>query len=154
MTEATAARFRFRVDWRVLLPLAVATLLLLTGLFLTWQAVQVWRLHASVERAEARRGAVVEALAEEVAEQRERVAQALVAPEVQQALGREGEPDYAAAAAALRQALPETGDAEMFRANLKEVLEGQDRVDAEDLLCRVALAGLARFHQGAGAPLG
>lgn len=38
--------------------------------------------------------------------------------------------------------------------NLKEVLEGQDRVDAEDLLCRVALAGLARFHQGAGAPLG
>jgi uridine phosphorylase len=29
--------------------------------------------------------------------------------------------------------------------NLKQVLEGQARTDAEDLLCRVALEGIYRF---------
>lgn len=33
--------------------------------------------------------------------------------------------------------------------NLKEVLTGQDRIDAEDLLCRVALEGLFRYHTAA-----
>lgn len=30
--------------------------------------------------------------------------------------------------------------------NLKDTLKGQERVDAEDLLCRVALEGLYRYH--------
>ena len=29
--------------------------------------------------------------------------------------------------------------------NLKETLQGQERADAEDLLCRVALEGIYRF---------
>ena len=30
--------------------------------------------------------------------------------------------------------------------NLKETLKGQDRVDAEDLLCRTALEGIYNYH--------
>ena len=30
--------------------------------------------------------------------------------------------------------------------NLKKVLEGQERTDAEDLLCRVVLEGIYRYH--------
>ncbi|MCD7736383.1 MAG: nucleoside phosphorylase [Lachnospiraceae bacterium] len=31
--------------------------------------------------------------------------------------------------------------------NLKEVLKGQERIDAEDLLCRTALEGIYRYHR-------
>lgn len=31
--------------------------------------------------------------------------------------------------------------------NLKEVLRGQERIDAEDLLCRAALEGIYQYHQ-------
>ena len=30
--------------------------------------------------------------------------------------------------------------------NLKETLKGQDRLDAEDLLCRTALEGIYNYH--------
>ena len=30
--------------------------------------------------------------------------------------------------------------------NLKEVLKGQERTDAEDLLCRTALEGIYNYH--------
>ncbi|WP_300619070.1 phosphomannomutase/phosphoglucomutase [Dokdonella sp.] len=124
MSEATAARPGFRVDWRVLLPLALGTLLLVSGVFLAWQASLVWRLQSGIARADAVRDAVVGALAKEVRSQRERVVQALASPSVQQALDGEGGPDYGAAASALKQVLPEAGDAQFFSANLDEVLDG------------------------------
>lgn len=35
--------------------------------------------------------------------------------------------------------------------NLKDALQGQERIDAEDLLCRIALEGIYRYHERFGA---
>lgn len=127
MGEANAARARFRADWRVLLPLALATLLLALGLFLAWQAWLVWRARCGAEQADRVRTTLVDALAGQIRQTRERVQQALASPGVQQGLSEADAADYAAAVAALKQALPEASDAEFFSANLDEVLAGDLR---------------------------
>ncbi|MBO9661283.1 phosphomannomutase/phosphoglucomutase [Dokdonella sp.] len=128
MSEANAAPARFRADWRVLLSLALATLLLALGLFLAWQTSLVWRMQSGAEEADRVRTSTVDALAKQIRQTTERVREALASPAVQQALAAEGAPDHAAAAAALKQALPEASDAQFFSANLDEVLAGDLKV--------------------------
>lgn len=124
MNEASATRSGPSVDWRSLLSLALATVLLMAGLFLAWQTWLVWRAHSGAEQADRVRAATVDALAKQIRQATDRVRAALAAPAVQQALGGDGDFDRAAAAAALKQALPEASDAEFFSPDLDEVLAG------------------------------
>jgi phosphomannomutase/phosphoglucomutase len=124
MDEANAARPGLSVDWRSLLSLALATALLAAGLFLAWQTWLVWRSHSGAEQADRVRAATVDALATQIRQTTERVRAALASPSVQQVLAADGALDHAAAAAALKEALPEASDAQFFSPNLDEVLAG------------------------------
>jgi phosphomannomutase/phosphoglucomutase len=119
-----AARNQLLPRLRVLLPLAVATFLLASGLFLAWQSVLVYRAEHGAIEAQRLRGELVTAIAARIRSDAARVQQALADPAVQQALSREDGEGRAAAATALRQVLPDLTAAAFFSPDLDEVLSG------------------------------
>jgi phosphomannomutase/phosphoglucomutase len=118
------AMARFVPQWRVLLPLALATLLLALGVFLAWQASLVWRAGHGVTQAESARTATIAAIAAQIGETRQRVQRAVANADVQHALRDENGAGLEAAAIALKPLLPGATDVQFFSSNLKEVLSG------------------------------
>ena len=111
---------------RVLAPLAAATLLLVLGLFLAWQAFLVWSALHGAESADRARMQAITALGAHLRQASDRVQQALAGEEVQDAL-RMGESGRAAASSAMRLALPQAIDVTFFSPDLDEVLAGDLR---------------------------
>ncbi|MEO5626343.1 MAG: hypothetical protein ABIQ70_10090, partial [Dokdonella sp.] len=115
---------RFAPSLRVLVPLALGTLLFLLGVFLAWQAMLVWRTQHGIEEAESARATIIAALASQI-ELSQRAAQAALDDAgVQQALREDGASAREAAAVALKQMLPGATDATFFSPDLDEVLSG------------------------------
>ena len=108
---------------RVLAPLALATLLFAGGAFLAWQASLIWSAQHGVASADLARVEAIAAIGTRIRVTEQRVQQALLDPAVQQAL-REGEAGRAAAAQAMRLAMPDIVDATFFSPDLDEVLAG------------------------------
>jgi phosphomannomutase/phosphoglucomutase len=127
VSRARAALLGALPDWRVAVPLALATALLLLGLFLAWQAWLVVTASHGAEEAERVRAAAITALSGEIGQGRARVQQAIDGAEVQQALAQGGAAGRDAAAAALTHAVPEITEARFFSADLDEVLSGDLR---------------------------
>ena len=115
---------RFAPQWRVLLPLALATLLLAFGVFLAWQASLVWRSGHDIKDAETARATTITAIAAQIKDARRRVESAVADASVQRALREDNGARLDAAAAALKPLLPGATDAQFFSPNLKEVLSG------------------------------
>ncbi|MDC8013147.1 phosphomannomutase/phosphoglucomutase [Tahibacter soli] len=114
------------VDWHRFLPVAAATLLLVTALFCAWQMVQVWLDADARSSLNEQRVRVAQALSERVAESHAKVQAALAAPAVLEALAA-GESGRAPALAALRLALPEMADGAFFSPTLTEVMSNDFR---------------------------
>ena len=124
-TQLASMLARFAPSLRVLMPLALATLLLVLGVFFAWQSLLVWRMEHGIEAAESARSATIAAIAEHVAQAKQVARQALEDASVQQALQMpDGTQARAAAGAALRQLLPDVTDAVFFSPDLDEVLKG------------------------------
>jgi len=121
--NALGALARIAPDWRVLVPLALATFLLLIGVFFAWQALIVLDAQNGAVEAERVRAQAIGAIAAKIQGSEQRVQQAIDGAEVQQALqlGADGRD---AAAAALTQALPGITDTRFFSPDLDEVLSG------------------------------
>jgi len=115
---------RFLPDWRIVVPLALATLLLALGAFLAWQSWLVLSAQNGAEEADRVRAQAISALAAQINAKVQAVQQAVADPAVQAALGQDDSASRENAAAALKQALPELIDAEFFSPNLDEVLSG------------------------------
>ena len=115
---------RFAPSLRVLVPLALGTLLLLLGVFLAWQALLVWRTQHGIEEAENVRAATITALASQIEKSHLAAEAALDDASVQQALRQAGAPGREAAAIALKQLLPGATDVTLFSPALDEVLSG------------------------------
>ena len=115
---------RLAPDLRRLGLLALGTLLLALGGFLAWQAWLVHSAEQGIATADRARSAAISAIATQIRQREGLVQQALASAPVQQALGSADEAGRAAAAAALREALPQATDAELFSADLDEVLSG------------------------------
>jgi phosphomannomutase/phosphoglucomutase len=122
--RARAALAQAIPHWRVAVPLALATALLLLGLFFAWQAWLVALTERGAGEADRVRRTAVAALADAVAQRRQAVQQALDGADVQQALAQGGEAGLEAAAAALARAVPDVTEARFFSASLDEVLQG------------------------------
>lgn len=112
-----------RLDWQRLLSLALATLLLVLGLFCAWQAWLIVHEQDVVQRVQGARDRAASALAAEIASE--------LSP-VEQVIGRM---DPAAAmsaperaAATLRQQLPQATQVELYSGSLDEVLHANYRV--------------------------
>ncbi|MEP7043821.1 MAG: phosphomannomutase/phosphoglucomutase [Dokdonella sp.] len=118
---------RFLPDWRVLLPLAIATLLLALGIFLAWQSWLVLRVQEGSDEADRVRMQVVATLSDQIQQNVQHVQQGLADPAVQQALAQDDTGKFEYATTALRKALPELSEAEFFGPNLDEVLSGDLR---------------------------
>ena len=121
---AGASRLHHAVQWRVLVPLALATLLLAVGAFVAWQTWLVWHTQYAIEQAESARTAAVTAIAAQVRQTEQRVEQALGESAVQQALREDGALGRDRAATALKATLPAANDAAFFSPDLDEVLSG------------------------------
>ncbi|HEY0178900.1 MAG TPA: hypothetical protein VGC30_04605, partial [Dokdonella sp.] len=111
-------------DWRVLLSLACATLLLVAGAFFAWQSWLTLRAQSRIEAADNARTTAAAAVTARIRHDAERAQNALADPAVAQALADGGEQGRAAAEATLRRALPDLGAVEFFSADLDEVLSG------------------------------
>lgn len=108
---------------RVLAPLALATLLLVLGAFLAWQAWLVWSAAHGTESADRARMQAITAVGAHLRQTGDRVQMALADDAVQQAL-RLGDSGRAAASSAMRLALPQAVDVTFFSPDLDEVLAG------------------------------
>lgn len=117
-------RGRAAALWRVLVPLALATVLLVLGAFLAWQGWLVWRTEHGAEQADRARAVTIAAIAAQVRGIEQRVEQALETGEVRQALRADGAGAREAAAIALKALLPDANDAAFFSPDLDEVLSG------------------------------
>ncbi len=106
---------------RVLVPLAIATVLMLFGFFLLWQSSVAWSESGSFEAAETARVRSVEAITAQIQELDERALAIAHSEAVLGVLGSADEAGTAAAAAAMRAAWPELIDAEFYAATLLEV---------------------------------
>ncbi|WP_440224585.1 phosphomannomutase/phosphoglucomutase [Dokdonella sp. MW10] len=132
----TARLPAIRPNWRVLLPLAVATFLMLLAFFLIWQSSLVYQASGSLEQAEAARRQQIAAIGAQVAATTAKAEQVLASPAIVEALsGPDEEQALAGAAAAARQAWPELVDASFYSPKLMEILK-------QDL----ARFGYARAH--------
>lgn len=118
------ARARAAPSLSVIGPLALATVLMVVGVFLAWQASLVSNAQDGVEEGNRVRARVVAALTDQIGKTLQRVQLAVADPVVQEALRADGEEGRVAAAEALRKALPEANDARFFSPNLDEVLSG------------------------------
>src|SRR5690348_12472575 len=111
-----------RVDWRALLPLAGATLLLMLGLFCAWQAWLIADESSAIARVHAAQDQAVQAMADEVASQRSKVEKVLAGLDPATLMS-----DPAQSAAALRQQLPQAKKLELYSGDLNEVLKANYR---------------------------
>ncbi len=113
-----------RPDWKVLLPLAGATLLLLSSAFFGWQAWLVLREDDTRVRLERYRIERSAALVRLVGQTQACVQEAAAAPDVIAALGGDdtASVDREAAIAAFRKALPGALDVELYGAGMNEVI--------------------------------
>ena len=111
-----------RVDWRALLPLAGATLLLMLGLFCAWQTWLIADESSAIARVHAAQDQAVQAMADEVASQRSKVEKVLAGLDPATLMS-----DPAQSAAALRQQLPQAKKLELYSGDLNEVLKANYR---------------------------
>lgn len=108
---------RPELDWRNLLPLAGATLLLLGGLFCAWQTWLIADQGRALARVHRAQEHAVQVLAAEIGNERAQVAAVLASADP--ALVQSNLPQ---AAAALRQRLPQVLQLELYSGSLDEVL--------------------------------
>ena len=104
--------------------LIAATLGFLAALFLLWQSWLVFLDNRNVEQLEQVHRDEVRVLGEFVAQTRKRVQDAIASDAVTAPLAQSWEDGRAAAAAALRQALPDLSSVELYRPDIADVLEG------------------------------
>ncbi|TDR47342.1 phosphomannomutase/phosphoglucomutase, partial [Tahibacter aquaticus] len=118
---------KLRLDWRQLLPVALATVTLAAAAFFAWQAMQVWRFNSSQTQLFSERQVQSTKLATVVADLRAHIVTALATPAVQQPLLSGDPAQHEAAVTALRLALPEMAEAYFFSPQLTEVLKSDFR---------------------------
>ncbi|MEO8748657.1 MAG: phosphomannomutase/phosphoglucomutase [Rhodanobacter sp.] len=106
-----------RQDWRRLLSLAGATLLLALGLFCAWQAWLIVHEQAVVERVHEARDHAAQTLGAEIADERALVEKAVAGVDPAVAVS-----SPATAVAALRRQLPQAVQVELYSGSLDEVL--------------------------------
>ncbi len=106
---------------KILLPLAIATLLMLLGFFLLWQSSLAWSESGNFEAAEAARNRSVAVIAQQIREFDEKAVGIAQSETVQTALGAADAVGTEAAAAAMRAEWPELIAAEFYAADLVEV---------------------------------
>jgi phosphomannomutase / phosphoglucomutase len=114
---------RLQVDWRRLLPLAGATLLLLIGVFCAWQTWLIANEGRQIDDVHAAQATAVREISDEITIQRGKVEKVLAAVDPSTAMT-----DPANAAAALRQQLPQAQKLELYSGDLSEVLHANYRV--------------------------
>ncbi len=123
-------------NWRVLLPLVAATLLMLGAFFLIWQSSLVFQASGSLEQAEAARRQQITSIGAHIAATTAKAEQVLASPAIVEALaGPDEDQALAGAAAAAKQAWPELVEATFYSPKLMEILK-------QDL----ARFGYARAH--------
>jgi phosphomannomutase / phosphoglucomutase len=108
---------------KILLPLALATVLMVFGFFLLWQASLAYSESGNYEAAEQARDRSVEALTKQIRELDEKALAIAQSEPVQAALAGTGEDALAQAAAAMRASWPELVDAQFYAPELLEVRE-------------------------------
>jgi phosphomannomutase / phosphoglucomutase len=110
------------VDWGRLLLLAAATLLLAFGIFSAWQTLLIADQGGAVEQVHVAQSQAVQALATEIAQQRDGVTKAVAGVDTS------GLPANSAdVLAALKQRLPQALNVEIYSAGLDEVLHANYR---------------------------
>ncbi|HEV7490484.1 MAG TPA: phosphomannomutase/phosphoglucomutase [Rhodanobacteraceae bacterium] len=119
-----AAIARVQRVLRVLIPLAIGTLLLALGLFFAWQAWLVHNEESGALEADQVRAAAITAIGAELRATLERVQAALAEDEVLDALAQGSQEGREAASAALAKALPDLGEVEFYSPALDEILAG------------------------------
>lgn len=119
---AAKPRARYKPNWRVLFPLAVATLLMLLAFFLIWQSSLVWRASGTLEHAESVRQQQLARLGAQLAQTRQKAIDLLESPEILAALATDDDEGLAAAALAAKRVWPELTDVTFYSPRLMEVL--------------------------------
>ena len=109
---------------RVLVPLALGTLLLAIGAFFAWQAWLVHTEETGAAEADTVRAAAIAAVGKELKEKLDRVQAALATPVVQDALAKGSAEGRQAASDALHAALPDLKDVDFYSPGLDEILAG------------------------------
>jgi phosphomannomutase/phosphoglucomutase len=118
----TIAKHRMQVDWRRLLPLAGATLLLLVGVFCAWQAWLIANEGRAIDGVHAAQATAVRELSDEIAIQRGKVERVLAGVDPATAMT-----DPVRSAASIREQLPEAQKLELYSGDLSEVLHANYR---------------------------
>lgn len=106
---------------KVLVPLAIATVMMLFGFFLIWQTSMAWSEGGNFEAAESARTRSVEAIAAQIRQFNEKALDIAQSEAVLSALGSADDAGTTAAAAAMRAVWPELVDAQIYAADLLEV---------------------------------
>jgi phosphomannomutase/phosphoglucomutase len=121
--KAMAAFAQLKPNWHVLAPLALATVLMLSGFFLIWQSSLVYSESGSVEAAEAARQRTVAALGKRIAEITRQAREIVQSESVLAALANADEAGLIAAKEAARASWPELADITFYSPKLMEVLK-------------------------------
>jgi phosphomannomutase / phosphoglucomutase len=108
---------------KILLPLAAATVLMVFGFFLLWQASLAFSERGNYDAAEQARDQSVEAISKQIREIDDQALAIAQSEPVQAALAGTGEDALVQAAAAMRAGWPELVDAQFYAAGLMEVRE-------------------------------
>ncbi len=106
---------------KILLPLALATVLMLFGFFLLWQTSLAYSESGNFDAAEQARDRSVEAIAAQIKELDAKAVTLVHSDAILSALGNADEAGLAQAAAASRAAWPELVDVQFYGADLREV---------------------------------
>ncbi|HSS07574.1 MAG TPA: phosphomannomutase/phosphoglucomutase [Rhodanobacteraceae bacterium] len=109
---------------RVLVPLALGTLLLAIGAFFAWQAWLVHTEENGAAEADTVRAAAITAVGKDLKEKLDQVQSALTTPVVQDALAKGSAEGRQAASDALHAALPDLKDVDFYSPGLDEILAG------------------------------
>ncbi|WP_158881284.1 phosphomannomutase/phosphoglucomutase [Rhodanobacter sp. L36] len=132
---------RLQVDWRRLLPLAGATLLLLLGLFCAWQTWLIATEGRAIEAVHAAQATAARELTDYVAIQRAKVEKVLATVDPSVAMS-----DPKGTAAAVHQQLPQAQTLEFYSGDLNEVLHANYRefgyAKAAQLMIAQSAAGM------------
>jgi phosphomannomutase/phosphoglucomutase len=111
------AKNRVQLDWKQLLPLSGATLLLLLGVFCAWQTWLIANEGRAIDSVHAAQATAARELGDEIAIQRGKVDRVLAGVDPSSAMT-----DPVQSAASLRQQLPEAKNLELYSGDLGEVL--------------------------------
>lgn len=106
---------------KVLLPLAVATVLMLLSFFLIWQSSLVYSESGNLQDSESARSQAAGEIAAKIAEVNQRAGEILHSPEVIEALGSGDPAGLAAAAEAIRAKWPELAEVSVYDVRLPEI---------------------------------